>query len=95
MDAIVDSRSDYLFIKTFPSTYWVMPEYEDDKAGADRCLQLARAAGLGEDRLRWLKQAEFWLKLSARGTEPAKPMEVCEIVDCDSRRAEMGGGVTA
>ena len=72
-----------------------MPEYEDDKAGADRCLQLARAAALGEDRLRWLKQAEFWLKLSARGTEPAKPMEVCEIVDCDSRRAEMGGGVTA
>jgi hypothetical protein len=58
------------FIKTFPSNMVLMPEDEDNRARANRCLQLAREACTLEIRHRWVQQAEFWFRLSERDTEP-------------------------
>jgi hypothetical protein len=43
-----------------------MPEDEDDRARAERCLQLAREASSLENRLGWVTQAEFWFSLAER-----------------------------
>jgi hypothetical protein len=60
----------------------VMLEDDDDRARADRCLQLAREARTFEIRHRWVKQAEFWFRLSERDTEPAKqPPQPRVVID--------------
>jgi hypothetical protein len=67
-------------LKLFLRTWRLMAEDEDDRARAERCLQLAREASTLETRHRWVKQAEFWFSLSERDTGPANQRRQSPVV---------------
>jgi hypothetical protein len=55
--------------------------FENDRARAERCLELAREAQTAEEWLRWLNQADFWFRVSEKaGREREGPKALPEWV---------------